>query len=43
VDGSFLFWTFRVLVASVGVGLALTLAFCPETRGVDLRLVDAHA
>jgi putative peptidoglycan lipid II flippase len=26
VDGSFLFWTFRVLVASVGVGLALTLA-----------------
>jgi putative peptidoglycan lipid II flippase len=26
VDGDFLFWTFRVLVASVGVALALTLA-----------------
>ena len=32
-----------LILAPVLLGLALTLAFCPETRGVDLRLVDARA
>jgi putative MFS transporter len=32
-----------LILAPVVLGLALAVWFCPETRGVDLRLVDAPA
>ena len=32
-----------LIMLPVLLGLALTMAFCPETRGVDLREVDARA